>query len=137
MTDPNDDSTTLENALAESRSTDGMTRDHAIYSLAEYIHDGRAVERLHEMLDDEIVTMQVDAADVLARRGGKEGIFLVLDEIGRRRDDPDADYMANRLYELDASGEIEILDIIEPVRDQLSDNGAIGFQQLKRLRGRE
>ncbi|MFI5719825.1 hypothetical protein [Nocardia sp. NPDC051750] len=135
--DPNNDTTALVHALTKSRSTDGTTRDRAIYKLAEFLHDCRAVERLHDMLDDEVVTIQVDAADILVRRGGREGIFLVLDEIGRRRDDPDADYIANRLYELDASGDIAILDIIEPLQDQLSDNSAIGLQQIKRLRGRE
>ncbi|MGW5752876.1 hypothetical protein [Nocardia rhamnosiphila] len=80
--------------------------------------------------------MQVDSADILARLGGLKGIFLVLDEIGRRRYDPDADYIANRIYELDASGDVEILAVIEPVVEELSDYGFVGFQQLKRLRGR-
>ncbi|WP_063060173.1 hypothetical protein [Nocardia sienata] len=137
MTDPDKTPVSLEIALSNSRSPDGLTRDSAIYELANFIHEDSAVRRLHEMLDDEIVTMQVDSADVLARLGGLEGLFLVLDEIGRRRDDPDADYIANRLYELDAGGEVEILEMIEPVVGQLSDNGLVGFQQLKRLRGRE
>ncbi|NKY55959.1 hypothetical protein [Nocardia flavorosea] len=135
MTDSDKNASDLEAALLRSRSTDGMTRNRAITELAEYIQDERAVARLHEMLDDEVVTMQVDAADVLARQGGIGGLFLVLDEIGRRREDPDADYMANRLYELDASGEVEILATVEPISSQLSENGIIGFRQLKTLRG--
>lgn len=137
MTGPEKNPVSLETALLNSRSPDGLTRDAAIYELANYIQDDRAVRRLQEMLDDEIVTMQVDSADVLARLGGLKGLFLVLDEIGRRRDDPDADYIANRLYELDASGDVEILEMIEPVAGELSDDGLVGFQQLKRLRGRE
>ncbi|MGW6331421.1 hypothetical protein [Nocardia rhamnosiphila] len=136
MTHPDKTPVSLESALSNSRSPDGLTRDSAIYELANFIHEDSAVRRLHEMLDDEIVTMQVDSADVLARLGGLKGLFLVLDEIGRRRDDPDADYIANRLYELDASGEVEILAMIEPVAADLSENGSVGFQQLKRLRGR-
>ncbi|MEU4314487.1 hypothetical protein [Nocardia sp. NPDC024068] len=137
MTDPGKKTATLETALSNSRSSDDLTRDAAIYELAKFIQEDIAVRRLQEMLDDDIVTMQVDAADVLARRGGMQGLFIVLDEIGRRRRDPDADYIANRLYELDASGELEILEMIEPVRGELSHNGSVGFQQLKRLRGRE
>lgn len=132
-----DESLTLEDALSNSRSSDGLTRDAAIFELANFIREERAVRRLHEMLDDDIVTMQVDAADVLARLGGMKGLVLVLEEIGRRRDDPDADYIANRLYELDASGEVEILEMVEPVSGDLSPDGSVGFRQLKRLRGRE
>lgn len=127
----------LEFALSNSRSLEGLTRHAAIRELANFIQEDSATGRLHEMLDDEIVTIQVDAADVLARLGGVKGLLIVLDEIGRRCDDPDADYIANRLYELGASGDVEILEIIEPVVGQLSGNGAVGFRQLKRLRGRE
>ncbi|MFI6314930.1 hypothetical protein ACIBEK_32890 [Nocardia fusca] len=137
MIDSESNPSALEFALSNSRSPDGLTRDAAIYELANFVQEDSAVRRLHEMLDDEIVTMQVDAADVLARLGGVKCLFIVLDEIGRRRDDPDADYIANRLYELDASGNVEILEIIEPVVGQLSGNGAVGFRQLKMLRGRE
>ncbi|MGV9636460.1 hypothetical protein ACWDO0_19980 [Nocardia rhamnosiphila] len=136
MTDPDKNSVSLETALSNSGSPDGLTRDAAIYELANFIQEDSAVRRLHEMLDDEVATMQVDSADILARLGGLKGIFLVLDEIGRRRYDPDADYIANRIYELDASGDVEILAVIEPVVEELSDYGFVGFQQLKRLRGR-
>lgn len=137
MTDSDEHSTSLDAALSRSMSADGLTRDKAIFELADFIDDERVVERLREMLDDDIVTMQVDAADVLARRAGVKGLMLVLDEIGRRRDDPDADYIANRLYELDAGGDIAILDSIESVQSDLSDDARIGFRQLKVLRGRE
>ncbi|WP_280422673.1 hypothetical protein [Nocardia carnea] len=137
MTDPDEHSTALDAALSRSLSADGMTRDNAIFELADFIEDERAIERLREMLDDDIITMQVDAADVLARRAGVKGLMLVLDEIGRRRDDPDADYIANRLYELDAGGDIPILELIEPRQLELSEDARIGFRQLKVLRGRE
>jgi hypothetical protein len=129
VTDNEDNPSALEVALMKSRSSECLSRDSAIYELTSFIQEDSAIRRLHEMQDHDIVTMQVDAADVLARLGGVKGLFLVLDEIGRRRGDPDADYMANRLYELDASGDVEILAIIEPVIGQLSSNGAVGFQQ--------
>ncbi|MGW0178292.1 hypothetical protein [Nocardia sp. NPDC003345] len=135
MTGADIDGSALEMVLVRSRSLDGMTRDAAVFDLAAFIHNDRVSTRLREMLDDDIVTMQVDAADVLARAGGVQGLFVVLDEIGRRRDDPDADYIANRLCELDASGDVEILARIEPVSRELSDAGRIGFYQLKRPRG--
>lgn len=137
MTNADKNPSGLEAALFRSRSSDGLTRNRAIAELGEFIRDKKAIARLQELLDDDIVTMQVDAADVLARLGGIQGLFLVLDEIGRRRNDPDADYIANRLYELDASGEMEILAMVNPLRDQLSPDGVIGFRQLKTLRGRE
>ncbi|GGL27953.1 hypothetical protein [Nocardia jinanensis] len=132
MTDPENDSTALETALSNSRSPDGLTRDAAIFELANFIHEDSAVRRLHEMLDEDIVTMQVDASDVLARLGGVKGLFLVLDEIGRRRDDPDADYIANWLYELDAGGDVEILEMIDPVSGELSNNGISATEKVAR-----
>ncbi|WP_454200057.1 hypothetical protein [Nocardia sp. Marseille-Q1738] len=125
----------LEEVLARSRSSDGMTRVNAIPELGEFIDDVRARNRLKEMLDDEVVTMEVDAAEVLTRKGGVDGILAVLEELGRRRDDPDADYMAYKLYELDASGELPVIDIVESSVNQLSPNASVGLRNLKALRG--
>jgi hypothetical protein len=136
MTAPDTGCAALESALLESKSRDGLIRAAAIQKLSRFIQDRIAVARLYEMLNDDVVTMQVDAADVLVRLGGVRGIILVLNEIGRRGD-PDADYIANRLYELDAAGDVEILAMIGPISDSLSNEGLAGFRQLKTLRGRE
>ncbi len=86
------------------------------------------------MLDDDIVTMEVDAAETLVLRGGNSGLAAVLDVLGRRRDDPDADYMGYRLYELDASGERPIIDLAESMREHLSENALTGLEDLLVLR---
>ncbi|MET7770009.1 hypothetical protein [Nocardia sp. NPDC005366] len=124
----------LEDILVRSRSSDGLTRVNAIPELGDFMHDVKARDRLTELLDDEIVTMEVDAAEVLARKGGATGILAVLEVLGRRRDDPDADYMAYRLNELDAGGEVPVVEIVESSGRELSDNAAVALRNLKALR---
>ncbi|WP_378737133.1 hypothetical protein [Nocardia brasiliensis] len=127
---------TLSKILADSRSGDNMTRVNAIPELGRYVDYRSARERLEEiMLNDEIVTMRVDAAEQLARCGGERGLLAVLNELGRRHNEPDVDYIAYCLYELDASGELPIIDIITAVQGDLSSDGSVGFEDLKRLRG--
>ncbi|MEV0110832.1 hypothetical protein AB0H42_31505 [Nocardia sp. NPDC050799] len=59
---------------------------------------------LIELLDDEIINVEVDAAEVLVRHGGTEGLPGVLENLGRRGDDGgNSDYIADRLNALDAS----------------------------------
>ncbi|MBH0777019.1 hypothetical protein [Nocardia bovistercoris] len=128
------DNSRLEAVLARSRSGDGLTRVNAIPELGDFMDDVRARDRLTELLDDEIVTMEVDAAEVLARKGGATGILAVLEVLGRRRDDPDADYMAYRLNELDAGGEVPVVEIVESSGRELSDNAAMALRNLKALR---
>ncbi|WP_433732619.1 hypothetical protein ACQP0C_09855 [Nocardia sp. CA-129566] len=80
------------------------------------------------------VTMEVDAAEVLARKGGAAGIVAVLEVLGRRRDDPDADYIAYRLNELDAGGEVPVVEIVESSGWEMSDDAAVALRDLKALR---
>ncbi|MFC6011324.1 hypothetical protein [Nocardia lasii] len=124
----------LDDALTRSRSEDGSTRVNAIPDLGLMISEPEARARLVEMLDDDIVTMEVDAAEALVRHGGDAGLAAVLDVLGRRRDDPDADYIAYRLCELDASGEQPIMDIAESIRGHLSENAVAGLDDLIVLR---
>ncbi|MFE1595343.1 hypothetical protein [Nocardia sp. NPDC058705] len=124
----------LNDALTRSRSEHSSTRVGAIPDLGLLIAEPEARARLVEMLDDDIVTMEIDAADVLVRYGGDSGLARVLDVLGRRRDDPDADYIAYRLYELDASGEKPVIDIAESMRELLSDNALVGLEDLLVLR---
>ncbi|MFD4403409.1 hypothetical protein ACFWPH_11640 [Nocardia sp. NPDC058499] len=86
------------------------------------------------MLDDEIVTMQIDAAEVLAKHGGADGLLLVMEKLGERGSDPDADYIAYKLYELDATGEMEVVDTIESFKRDLSEIGSTAFENFKVLR---
>ncbi|WP_433683297.1 hypothetical protein [Nocardia sp. CA-119907] len=133
--DPAAGNSRLEDILARSRSSDGLTRVNAIPELGDFVDDVRARDRLTELLDDEVVTMEVDAAEVLARKGGAAGIVAVLEVLGRRCDDPDADYIAYRLNELDAGGEVPVVEIVESSGREMSDNAAVALRNLKALRG--
>lgn len=124
----------LDEVLDRSRSADALVRDDAIYRLADFISDGRAITRLYEILDDESVTMRMDAAEVLAKHGGVAGLLLVMEKLGERGSDPDADYIAYKLYELDASGELEVVDTIESFKEDLSEIGSTAFENFKVLR---
>ncbi|MGQ4597217.1 hypothetical protein [Nocardia sp. R6R-6] len=62
------------------------------------------------MLDDEDTAVEQEAAEVLVRQGGRDGLLAVLSVLGRRSDDPDADYIACRLRELQIFEEIPILE---------------------------
>lgn len=127
--------TDLLRFLGNSMSDDNMTRINSIPELGRFMDDERAQRRIREMLNDEVVTMQVDAAEVLVRCGGTAGLLSVLEELGRRHNEPDVDYIAYRLYELDASGEFPVIDNATAIQRELSPNGSVGFQDLKRLRG--
>lgn len=134
MNNVSDDNMSLEQALASSRSKDGLERVQSIAVLGRFIPNEQAVQRLAELLNDEIVTVEVDAAETLARYGGTDGILAVLHELGRRKDDPDADYMGYRLYELDASGEVPVFELAESTSGTHSDYAAVGLENLRRLR---
>lgn len=93
------------------------------------------MRRLEEiMTDDKIVTMRVDAAEQLVRHGGQIGLLAVLDELGRRKDDPDIDYTAYMLSELDNFGEFPVLaeaSTIETTR--FSEEARVGLDNLRKL----
>ncbi|TLG04685.1 hypothetical protein FEK35_19845 [Nocardia cyriacigeorgica] len=127
------DSDALRDALAHSHQG-GLERIQSIAILGRLIPNEQAVQRLKELLNDEIVTVEVDAAETLARHGGTEGILAVLHELGRRKDDPDADYMGYRLYELDAGGEVAVIELAESASETHSDYVAVGLENLRRLR---
>lgn len=82
--------TSLPTVLARSESKDNATRIAAIPDLGQHIDAPTARRRLKEiMTDDKVVTMRVDAAEQLVRHGGQSGLLAILDELGRRQDDPD------------------------------------------------
>lgn len=123
-------------ALARSRDPHAGVRLEAVVELARYMHDSRTMQRLIDMLDDEIVNVEVDAAEVLARHGGKAGLLTILENLGRRGDDGDSDYIANRLNALDASGAVPVFDLMLSVdEDELSENQKLGIRDLRELRG--
>lgn len=86
------------------------------------------------MLDDEIVTIRVDAAEQLVRTGGEDGLLAVLAELGRRRNDPDIDYIAYMLSELENFGEFPVLrNALAIDQSRLSLDAKSGLSNLRKL----
>ncbi|MFF2085346.1 hypothetical protein ACFVVM_16335 [Nocardia sp. NPDC058176] len=89
------------------------------------------------MLHDRNVTVMVDAAAVLARLGGRDGIRAIAIELGRTADDPDADYIMYKLEELEALGEVPILDTLRSFDAAAeSDDFRHGRTDIERYMGR-
>ncbi|MBF6192885.1 hypothetical protein [Nocardia implantans] len=133
--DTGDVDTELSSILARSRSGDPAVRIEAIPDLGRYIHFSSARQRLQQiMLEDEIVTMRVDAAEQLVRAGGEDGLLEVLAELGRRRNDPDIDYTAYMLSELDNFEEFPVLrNALAIDKSRLSRDAAVGLNNLREL----
>ncbi|MFD3508510.1 hypothetical protein [Nocardia sp. NPDC058666] len=125
----------IGDALSRSRSSDAATRIYSIPDLAKLVDDDRVWVRLGELLDDEIVTTEIDAARVLSASRELDGILVVLEELGRRADDPDADYMAYVLYELEASGEGPFMASLAASGNSMTDNQLSALEDLKVLLG--
>ncbi|MEV6070625.1 hypothetical protein AB0L82_29115 [Nocardia sp. NPDC052001] len=127
-------STDLTAALVRSESDDTRTRLDAVAELGAFIEQPEARARLGEMMDDANVTVEVDAAEVLVRHGGRDGLHAVLDRLGSRREDPDADYIAYMLQNLDFGGEFPVIEIANSIApEDLSPMAVIGLRNLKRL----
>ncbi|WP_433661692.1 hypothetical protein ACQPW1_05675 [Nocardia sp. CA-128927] len=127
--------TELSSILDNSRSADNATRVNAIPELGRFIDRYSARERLEEiMVNDEIVTMRVDAAEQLARHGGESGLLAVLNELGRRSADPDVDYTAYMLSELENFDEFPVLSKALSIDQKLmSPEAKLGLQHLREL----
>lgn len=136
MTNTPSERVELAVALEQSRSSNAFVRLAAVEALGVWLPEVQALDRLSELLEDETVTVEVDAAEALVRGGGSRGLARVLEELGRRRDDPDADYMAYMLSDLDAAGEWPVL--AEAGRlppDEVTENVSVGLENLRALRG--
>ncbi|MFC8044299.1 hypothetical protein [Nocardia sp. NPDC057353] len=120
-----------------SRSSDAFVRLAAIETLGACLPEPAAFDRLGELLEDETVTAEVDAAEALVRGAGLRGLIRVLEELGRRRDDPDTDYMAYMLSDLDAAGDWPVLEEASRIASaDMTENVAIGLENLRVLRGK-
>ncbi|MGU3435077.1 hypothetical protein ACNHUS_18920 [Actinomycetes bacterium M1A6_2h] len=64
--------------------------------------DPVAQNRLGEMLDDDVIEVYVAAAEVLLTYSGKPGLELVFDELERRVEDPQIDYIWYKIGEVKA-----------------------------------
>ncbi|MEV6215903.1 hypothetical protein [Nocardia sp. NPDC051833] len=127
---------TVSSALERSMSANTSVRIDAIEKLAPWASQSAVLARLSDMLHDQNVTVMIDATEALARTGGKAGIRAIAAEIGRTPDDPDADYIMYKIEELEALGEVPILDTLRSF-DVLAetDDFRAGLAQIERYMG--
>ncbi|MFF2556983.1 hypothetical protein ACFVUS_38685 [Nocardia sp. NPDC058058] len=127
----------LAAALEHAISPDWAVRATAAHELGAIIELSAARSRLAEMLGDVgDIAVQVEAAEVLVRHGGAAGLISVLDELGRRGDDPQSDYLAYRIAELEQSGDVRVLDLVAVIdRAELSAEAAVALRELLVLIG--
>ena len=126
----------VDNLIRTSRSPDWSVREQACLDMSGHLSNPNVVRRITELLDDPDIAVQVTAAHVLARRGGNPGLTAVLDTLGRRIDDPDADHIAYKLQELQG---LEELPFLERARSILtatrSDTVRLGVAEIEKLFG--
>ncbi|MFJ4650818.1 hypothetical protein ACIP5Y_06005 [Nocardia sp. NPDC088792] len=133
--DPQD--TDLESALRHSHEADAFERLASIPELRGHIDQPAARERLEQMLADDVVTVEVEAAEALVKSGGKAGLLAVLGVLGRRHDDPDVDYIAYMLNDIDHDDEFPVLQDALAIDDaELTLAEKLGLENLRRLMGR-
>jgi hypothetical protein len=129
-----DDDDRLDQLLKASQDDFAGTRLGAIAGLGALLGNPVAFSRLVQMLGDPLVTVRIDAAEMLTRHGGVPGLLAVLDEIGARADNPDTDYLAYKLQELEDSGEYPVLDTAGSADPStLTADMARGLANLKEL----
>ncbi|MFE6923206.1 HEAT repeat domain-containing protein [Nocardia sp. NPDC057663] len=107
----------------------------AARALGGWLPDREVFSSLVGALNDGDIAVQIAAAEQLVRFGGKEGLEAVLTELGRRVDDPDADYIAYQLRELELFDQLPILESAQEFGSELSEDGRVGRMQLEELLG--
>ncbi|MFR9772037.1 hypothetical protein [Nocardia sp. SC052] len=141
----------LSSILAHSRNDDNAIRVEAIPGLGRNIRSSSArerlqeiwslpseqvIQRLSELLGDDDMAVELEATEVLARFGGRAGLVAILGELGRRVDDPDSDYIAYRLQELQTNDGLPILQNSRKIMDQSpSHEVSEGINQIEQLFG--
>lgn len=126
----------LARVLADSRSADWKVREGAATELGKLLPSEQVIERLAELLGDDDMAVELEATEVLARFGGRAGLVAILRVLGRRIDDPDSDYIAYRLQELQTNDLIPILQnsreiLIQSPSPEVSE----GINQIEQLFG--
>ncbi|MEV6323051.1 HEAT repeat domain-containing protein [Nocardia sp. NPDC051787] len=126
----------LTQALADSRSVDWKVRESAAIELGRLLPSDEAMNRLAELLGDENMAVELEATEVLARFGGHAGLVAILGELGRRVDDPDSDYIAYRLQELQTNDQLPILQNAREILSQSPPSDVSeGINQIEQLFG--
>lgn len=131
MEQSNSPHSALDDALTRSLDRSTATKLASITDLAALLDHPSARARLEQMLDDFVIPVQADAAEALVKYGGRSGLHAVLAVLGRREDDPDADYIAYALRDLAAAEEISMVEIASA--DDLSPMATAGLKALGEL----
>ena len=123
-----------DNLIRTSRSPDWSVKEQAYLDMSGHLSNPNVVRRITALLDDPDIAVQVTAADVLARRGGTPGLSAVLDTLGQRIDDPDADHIAYKLQELQRLEEPTILEHARSILTETrSDAVRLGVAEIEKL----
>ncbi len=126
----------MTQALADSRSLAWKARAGAAVELGRLLPCDEAINRLAELLGDEDMAVELEATEVLARFGGQAGMVAILGELGRRVDDPDSDYIAYRLQELQTNNRFPILQNAREILNQSPPSDVSeGINQIEQLFG--
>ncbi|MFC4124050.1 HEAT repeat domain-containing protein [Nocardia rhizosphaerae] len=124
-----------ENApYASATSPDWEHRRDSCSALGKLLPSSDAFVALTKLLDDPDTAVEQEAAEVLVRFGGVDGISAVLDTLGRRAEDGDSDYIAYRLRELQIFEQVPVLRLARKAMGINSSPFAQqGFDQLESL----
>ncbi|MGW4737371.1 HEAT repeat domain-containing protein [Nocardia xishanensis] len=124
------------NRISEDvRSAQWDVRRDAARTLGGVLPDTAALSDLTALLDDEDTAVQQEAAESLVRYGDRVGLIVVLTELGRRSEDPDSDYIAYRLRELQIFERLPILEAARTIAGELTPEAHAGLEQLEALFG--
>ncbi|WP_280335421.1 HEAT repeat domain-containing protein [Nocardia wallacei] len=122
--------------IEESRSPDWEVRRDAVRGLGLLLPAIEPLNRLVALLDDDNIAVEQEAAEALVRHGGRDGLRSVFEVLGRRRDDPDADYIAYRLRELQIFESVPIMERAREIANSSAGELALdGIRQLEELIG--
>lgn len=126
----------LQSILLQSQSDDWSARERSAVDLASFLPDPVAFDRLTALLSDPDIAVQVEASGSLVRVGGVRGLRSVLDELGRRVDDPDADHIAYKLQELQGLEDVQVLELARKIAvESPSDAVRSGIAEIEKLFG--
>lgn len=94
--------------LDGTHDSDPLMRGVAMEELGDFGSDPLVVGRLAELLDADTIETVVLAAEILLRRCGVCGLEVVMDELVRRKDDGQMDYIWEKMSEVQETQSIDV-----------------------------
>lgn len=93
----------IDELLSNTFDPDPLVQWAAMDQLGDFGPDPLVVARLSELLDADVIETGVLAAEILLRRAGIRGLEAVMDELVRRKDDGQIDYLWFKMSEVQAT----------------------------------